>query len=154
MRLDIFENPLYTSTIIIDRLRKIEEYIAKDELAPCDSDGYIDEYACGSLCDKTDTRMDSVTAEKIKPTSIKRAAVNYHTALVLREQADEMQGESKQLLGAYLQAANLKSMDIEGLRIIKVKDSERTTYDIPDEVKKTYAKKVPKPGYIMIIRME
>jgi len=155
MRVELVETPIYDSNTIIERLRMIESHVVMGELAPCDSDGYTDEYACSSLCDKdTLMRMDEITANLITPISIKKAAGDYHTALVLKDTADEMMKESKLMLGAYLRTANLKSIDMHGIRVSQVKESETTKYEIPDDIKKTYAVKVPRAGYVMIRRTD
>lgn len=146
MGVRVYEEPLITQGDILTRLMMVEEYITKNELAPCDADREgPDKYHCTGLCDEG-TKLDINI-----PENITNEVANYRVALGLETQAKEIKTQARGLFTAYINASGKRSIKVDDLMLSWVAEGSKTVYEIPDEIKQAYAAKKTRPGYLRVV---
>lgn len=162
MTLKIFDdtNMPFDFDDVLERLTIIEDYVQSGELVPCDADKEgITDYSCTGLCDEGDL-VKIKDLDGIAPESLKQAVSQWKTAKALEEVSNSMNNESRSIFKAYMGSIAAKSIGLDGVRIAKIADGERTVYEVPEEVqarmeemKQEYKVKVHRPGYIRVMEV-
>ena len=145
MNIMVYEQPPIELNDIILRLYKIEDYIANNEMAPCDADrDGPDKYHCTGLCD------EGKELEMPVPESVNKEVSNYRAAFALESEAAELKTASRGVFRAYLNGSGRKSARIDGMLLTWIPDGTRKVHDIPDEVKRAFERQTERPGYLRI----
>jgi len=133
---------------IAGRLEGIENYVDKGELAPCDMEpDLLDHWSCSAYCESEEPEIEL-------PPHFIDATKEWRRAKFLENTVKGMMSKSRGVLAAFMDAKGLDKVTIDGVRISRVKEGIKTTYEVPDDIKSEYRVTKRRAPYIIVKDME